>query len=240
MRVFSTTPRMIWSTVYWMANTASSAPTTQPAAAPAIRPSHRFPEALATMAATNAPSSSWPSMPMFTTPDREQITPVSAPSMIGMDWLSVPDSRFTTLNEVVWPAPAQQSQGQHEQEHHGADGHPPPQGAQLHHGPQRRQHQRQRAARVAGLGGGQRQVRDRDLGERLGEGEGDVAVVREQAEHEDVHQPEHRERRRRQPAAPGTDRGGLGLHHGGALGDGHASPLPDRPATPAARAARSR
>ena len=37
-----------------------------------------------------------------------------------------------------------------------------------------------------------------------------------------------------------ADRGGLGLHHGGALGDGHASPFPDRPATPAARAARSR
>ena len=59
------------------------------------------------MAAMNAPSSSWPSMPMFTTPDREQITPVSAPSMIGIDWLSVPCSRFTMLNVVVWPAPAQ-------------------------------------------------------------------------------------------------------------------------------------
>src|SRR5689334_24806563 len=62
-----------------MANTASSPPTTHPAAAPAIRPSHTDPEALATMAATNAPSSNWPSMPMLTTPDREQITPVSAP-----------------------------------------------------------------------------------------------------------------------------------------------------------------
>jgi len=61
------------------------------------------------MAAMNAPNSNWPSMPMFTTPDREQITPVSAPSMIGMDWLSVPCSRFTTLNVVVWPAPAQQA-----------------------------------------------------------------------------------------------------------------------------------
>ena len=59
------------------------------------------------MAATNAPSSSWPSMPMFTTPDREQITPVSAPSMIGIDWLSVPCSRFTMLNVVVSQAPAQ-------------------------------------------------------------------------------------------------------------------------------------
>ena len=32
----------------------------------------------------------------------------------------------------------------------------------------------------------------------------DVAVVREQAEHEDVHQPEHRERRR-PPASGATD-----------------------------------
>src|SRR5690348_10205921 len=92
-----------------MANTASSPPTTHPAAAPAIRPSHTDPEALATMAATNAPSSNWPSIPMLTTPDREQITPVSAPSMIGIDWLSVPWSRFTTLNGLLWPASAQHS-----------------------------------------------------------------------------------------------------------------------------------
>src|SRR5581483_5775909 len=92
-----------------MANTASRAPTTQPATAPAIRPRKTDPEALATMAATNAPSSSWPSMPMLTTPDREQITPVSAPSMIGIDWLSVPCSRFTMLNGLLWPASAQHS-----------------------------------------------------------------------------------------------------------------------------------
>ena len=61
------------------------------------------------MAATNAPSSNWPSMPMLTTPDREQITPVSAPSMIGIDWLSVPCSRFTTLNGLLCPASAQHS-----------------------------------------------------------------------------------------------------------------------------------
>ena len=92
-----------------MANTASSAPTSEPASAPQISPSHSDPVPLVTMAATNAPSSSWPSMPMLITPDREQITPVSAPSMIGIDSLSVPCSRFTTLNEVLSPASAQHS-----------------------------------------------------------------------------------------------------------------------------------
>jgi hypothetical protein len=61
------------------------------------------------IAAQNAPSRSCPSIAMLTTPDREQITPVSAPSMIGIDWLSVPDSRFTTLNAIDWPASAQAS-----------------------------------------------------------------------------------------------------------------------------------
>ena len=113
------------------------------------------------MAATNAPSSSWPSIPMFTTPDREQITPVSAPSMIGMDWLSVPCSRFTTLNWVVSQAPAQQSRASTNRN---------TTTAML----TRRQRvlsfttarsaastSVQRAARVAGLGRGQREVRYR-------------------------------------------------------------------------------
>ena len=53
------------------------------------------------MAAVNAPSSSWPSMPTLITPEREHTTPVSAPSMIGIDPARVPCSRFTTLNGVV-------------------------------------------------------------------------------------------------------------------------------------------
>jgi hypothetical protein len=48
-------------------------------------------------------------MAMLITPDREQITPVSAPSMIGIDPASVPCSRFTTLNDVLSPASAQHS-----------------------------------------------------------------------------------------------------------------------------------
>ena len=39
----------------------------------------------------------------------EQITPVSAPSMIGMESLSVPESRFTMLNAIVCPPSAQTS-----------------------------------------------------------------------------------------------------------------------------------
>ena len=92
-----------------MAKTASSAPTRAPARAPLISPSHSEPVPLATIAAVNAPSSNWPSMAMLITPDLEQITPVSAPSMIGIDPLKVPCSRFTTLTAVVSPASAQQS-----------------------------------------------------------------------------------------------------------------------------------
>ena len=39
----------------------------------------------------------------------EQITPVSAPSMIGMESLSVPESRLTMLNGIDWPPSAQTS-----------------------------------------------------------------------------------------------------------------------------------
>ena len=92
-----------------MANAASSAPTREPASAPLIRPSHSDPVPLATIAAANAPNSSWPSMAMLITPDREQMTPVSAPSMIGIDPARVPCSRFTMLNAVVCPASAQHS-----------------------------------------------------------------------------------------------------------------------------------
>src|SRR3984885_4333768 len=48
-------------------------------------------------------------MATLITPDREQITPVSAPSMIGIDPDRVPCSRFTMLNAVFCPASAQHS-----------------------------------------------------------------------------------------------------------------------------------
>jgi len=63
---------------------------------------------LVTMAAVKAPSSSWPSMPTLITPEREHTTPVSAPSMIGIESLNVPCSWFTTLNGNR-PASAQHS-----------------------------------------------------------------------------------------------------------------------------------
>ena len=92
-----------------MAKTASSAATSDPASAPQSSPSPSEPVPLATIAAVKAPSSSWPSMAMLITPDREQMTPVSAPSMIGIDPASVPCSRFTMLNDVLSPASAQHS-----------------------------------------------------------------------------------------------------------------------------------
>src|SRR5215469_15737886 len=107
--VLSTTPRTTWSTVYAIANSASSTPTSDPAAAPQISPSHSDPVTDVAIAAQNAPSSSWPSIAMLITPEVEQITPVSAPSMIGIETLSVPDSRFTTLNEIDCPASDQAS-----------------------------------------------------------------------------------------------------------------------------------
>ena len=48
-------------------------------------------------------------MAMLITPEVEQITPVSAPSMIGMETFSVPESRFTTLNGIDCPPSAQAS-----------------------------------------------------------------------------------------------------------------------------------
>src|ERR1017187_6652886 len=88
---------------------ASSTATSEPASAPHTRPSHSEPVTLDTMAAVKAPSSSWPSMPTLITPEREHTTPVSAPSMIGIESLNVPCSWFTTLNDVASPASAQHS-----------------------------------------------------------------------------------------------------------------------------------
>src|SRR5450756_151780 len=87
-----------------MANSASKAATSDPARAPHSSPSHSDPVTDVAIAAQNAPSSSCPSMAMLMTPDVEQITPVSAPSMIGMESSREPDIRFTTLNPIDCPA----------------------------------------------------------------------------------------------------------------------------------------
>ena len=73
-----------------MANTASRMPTSDPASAPQTSPSHSDPVTDVAIAAQNAPSSSWPSIAMLITPEVEQITPVSAPSMIGMESSACP------------------------------------------------------------------------------------------------------------------------------------------------------
>src|SRR6516162_3069187 len=105
--VLRTTPSTTWSTRYAIANSASRIPTSDPASAPHTSPSHSDPVTDVAIAAQNAPSSSWPSMAMLITPEVEQITPVSAPSMIGIEMFSVPDIRFTTLNGIVCPPDAQ-------------------------------------------------------------------------------------------------------------------------------------
>ena len=93
----STTPRMIWSTRNRIANSASTAPTSPPASDPLIRPSQSTPTALATTAAVNAPSSSWPSIAMLITPARSPMHPARAPRISGIEAVSVPCSRLTTL-----------------------------------------------------------------------------------------------------------------------------------------------
>src|SRR5580693_7650222 len=87
-----------------MANMPSRMATSEPARAPQSNPSQSDPVTEVAIAAQNAPSSNCPSIAMLITPEVEQITPVSAPSMIGIESLRVPDSRFTTLNEIDCPA----------------------------------------------------------------------------------------------------------------------------------------
>ncbi len=85
-----TTPRMIWSTRYLIAKTASSAPTSPPVKDPATKPSQSTPTALATAAEAKAPVISCPSIAMLITPERSHKIPDSAPSTIGMAAVTVP------------------------------------------------------------------------------------------------------------------------------------------------------
>ncbi len=70
----------------------------------ATRPAQVEPVSEPTMAAPNAPNSSWPSMAMFTTPDRSPSTPPRAPNTSGTATASEPPSRPTT--GIVPPAAA--------------------------------------------------------------------------------------------------------------------------------------
>ncbi len=80
-----TVPATIWSTRYRIASTARSHATRPPTRAPASTPIHRLSATLATIEDANAADSSIPSIAMFTTPDRSQSTPESAPKVIGTD-----------------------------------------------------------------------------------------------------------------------------------------------------------
>ena len=62
----------------------------------AARPAQVEPTSEPTMAAPNAPKSSWPSMAMLTTPERSPSTPPRAPKTRGTATASEPPSRPTT------------------------------------------------------------------------------------------------------------------------------------------------
>ena len=103
-RTLSTTPTITWSTKYLIANKPSTAATSRPATMAAARPAQVEPVSEPTMAAPNAPNSSWPSMAMFTTPDRSPSTPPRAPKTSGTATAREPPSRPTT--GIVPPAAA--------------------------------------------------------------------------------------------------------------------------------------
>ena len=174
-------------------------------------------------------------MATLITPDREQMTPVSAPSMMGIELAKVPCSRFTTLTPVVSPASAQQNSETMNKNMTSA------MATRRHNVLNGRKARSTATAHVAGEGGGQRQVRHGHLGERLGEREGRVTLVGVQPEHEDVDEPEEQECRGCQPAPERADRGAGGQHLRDTLGDRHAfHPLDRTSPMPAAPAARSR
>ena len=100
--------------------------------------------------------------------------------------------------------PAQQ--GDDEQEDDRPNGHSLQHRAERQERPQGGNHEGNRAAHVTGDGCGQGEVRHGHLGERLGEREGRVPVVRVQPQDEDVDQPEHGKRHRRQPPPEGAAR----------------------------------
>src|SRR3954447_25191966 len=89
---FRTTPTITWLTTYLMLNTASTSETSTPATAAASRPTKALPESEPATAAANAPKSNWPSMAMFTTPERSHSTPESEPKISGTARVTEPAS----------------------------------------------------------------------------------------------------------------------------------------------------
>lgn len=67
--------------------------TSTPATSAPTRPTHGDPVIEAMSAEVNAPARNWPSMAMFTTPTRSEMTPPRAPNTSGTLRLSAPRSR---------------------------------------------------------------------------------------------------------------------------------------------------
>ena len=77
-------PETIWSARRLTAKTACSRPITPPAASPMRMPPTQLEVTSAPQAPKNAPVSIMPSRPMFTTPERSDVTPPSAANVSGV------------------------------------------------------------------------------------------------------------------------------------------------------------
>ncbi len=212
---FSTTPRMIWSTKYLIANTASTAPTRPPASEPVTSPS-QTPATLDTTAAAKAPTSSWPSIAMLMTPERSHMQPARAPRISGIEPVRVFCSRLTVLIGMVLPASAQHSSDITKNSRTTATlrRRSPP--ARVGGGAPHPDGDRGGAEHVADRRGRRVDAGHLDRGRGQRQREGGVAGVREQPE-QDVDQPEQHERSgRNEPAVHGGQRrarrGGQGRH----------------------------
>ena len=77
-------PETIWSARRLTAKTACSRPISAPAARPMKMPPSQLDVTSAPQAPKNAPISIIPSSPMFTTPERSDVTPPSAAKVSGV------------------------------------------------------------------------------------------------------------------------------------------------------------
>ena len=134
----------------------------------APRPIQTLSVTLVTTAEVNAPPSSMPSMAMFTTPDRSQRTPESAPNTIGTARLT--DACSTPVRLIDWPAATQTRKVKTKRVTTAAE-HERPAGAEAArqlHAAQRRDHGRQQVRRRRRR---QHEVGDRDADARQVEDE---------------------------------------------------------------------
>jgi len=83
-RKLTAVPLTIWSAWRWIAHTAWTNAAAPPARIPARRPSHHESSLSAAMIPKKAPISIIPSRPTFTTPERSENMPPSAPKISGV------------------------------------------------------------------------------------------------------------------------------------------------------------